>query len=203
MKAIRSVLIGCLLSGIIACGAQAALIEDISATVVPTSYNPTSQTLSLSGVRPIEVGYLGIPGVTVIFDVEYSLTTYLIADNSFFGMAYGVFAGGSITLTADEGNGDMLLSATVDSITVIENGSDLIALGSFSGFAGVWADDCVGSQGELFDLIWFAVPPGIDDFSQSFQGNSNITIQTVPEPLTIAILGIGLVATAIGRRKLR
>ena len=212
MKAIRSVLIGCLLFGIIACGAQATPIEDISATVVHTSYDADLQILTLSEVRPIEVGYVGIPGVTAISDVEYSLTTHLISDMSLmFGFAYGNFAGGSISLTADSGNGDVLLSATIDSVTVMAGGSDLIAVGSFSDVTGTWADDWFDDQGKIYDLIWFEDPPGIDDFSQSFAGGSNITIQPVqpgtheviPEPLTIAVLGIGLAGIAVRRRKQR
>lgn|GEM_PF-6967112 len=211
MRAIRSVLIGCLLSAIIACGAQATPIEHISATVVHTSYDADLQILTLSEVRPIEVGYVGIPGATVIFDVEYSLTTYLTSDmSSMFGYVYGSFAGGSIALTTDSGDGDVLLSATIDSITVMAGGIDLIAWGNFSDITGTWADDWFDDKGKIFDLIWFEEPPGIDDFSESFAGGSDITIQPVvsgeyviPEPLTITILGVGLAGIAVRRRKRR
>ena len=204
MKSIRLFLVGLLFLGGIAATASAVPVKHVSATTVPTTYTAGTGVLDLIGVRDLDIALTDGSHV-VVPDVEWLLTTTLLTDFSSSGVVSGSFAGGSITLTDGSGGGSVLLSATVDFLLLMEMGDGtgvMTAIGeiisvSTTGALGEWS----GAAGSVYDLVFEVDPITVSDLSESFSGNSDVTLSPIPEPLTIALLGIGLAGMAIRRKK--
>jgi hypothetical protein len=66
---------------------------------------------------------------------------------------------------------------------------------------GDWLDAGFGAMGDIVQITFQVTPLGISDFSAGFTGLSNITMTPIPEPATVALLGIGGMAALIRRKK--
>lgn len=204
MKSIRLFLVGLLFLGGIAATASAVSVDYVSSTTIPTTYTAGTGVLELIGVRPLDI-FLDDGSHVVVADVEWLLTTTLLADLSSGGMVSGSFAGGSITLTDGSGGGTVLLSGTVDFLFLMEMGDGsgvMTAIGEIISVSTTGSlSDWVATTGNVYDLVFEVDPFTVSDLSESFSGKSDVTLSPIPEPLTIALLGIGLAAMAIRRRK--
>ena len=203
MKSIRLFLIGLLFLGGIAATASAIPIDYVSATTVMTTYDHTTGVLTLDSIRPLDV-YREGGSHTVVPDVRFHLTTDLVASTT--GAVSARFEGGSIALTDGSGAGTVLLSGTVDYLLLMEMDDGIgvmTAMGKISSVATTGdLADWFGGAGVMYDLIFEVVPITISDLAtESFSGNSDVTLSPIPEPLTIGLLGIGLAGMAIRRRK--
>ena len=190
--------------------ASAIPIDYVSATTVVTTYDYTTGVLTLDSVRPLDIYHEG-GSHTVVLDVPFHLTTTLVASLA-TGEVSGRFEDGSVVLTDGSGGGTVLLSGTVDYLLLMEMGDGtgvMTATGEITSVAttGPLAD-WVGDAGTIYDLIFEVDPITINNLTlENFSGNSNVTLSPIPElppipePLTIALLGIGLAGMAIRRRK--
>ncbi len=117
----------------------------------------------------------------------------------------GIYPGG---LDWDSANGQMILQAAGGSTYSINLGSGAATLLSSAGFVNdddiaydvsdnsFWVMDWSG-QLYHYDSAWNRTNP----FSGSFVTGAVETAQSVPEPMTLAVLGIGAAAMARRRRK--
>jgi len=208
MKAMRLLPLGLLFLSLVTCGASATLLDQVHTTFASTSYDVSSGILAIDDIRPLQLDYPDIDPV-VLENVHFYLTTTLDEDLSKPGIMMGRFMGGQITLTADSGAGAVLLTSTIGQIDVADTGL-IAASGSFSDTTGSLLADWGTPTGDIVDLIFYCIPANVSDFSSvSFDALSNPTLlptgprqeEVIPEPLTIAILGIGLLGLAVRRKK--
>ena len=192
---------------LVACGAYATPISYISATTVPAHFSTTGGDygqgiLTLNAVRPLAV-YYGETKV-VVDDVSFYLTAHFLADLSTDGAVMGTFDGGDVLLTDSLGN-DLLVGQT-QTLLIGEFDDDigmLTATGSFTVTGGSFASD-FGPTGLIYDLVFEVDPQVLAGLSQPFDGFSSISLTpeaVVPEPATIAFLGIGLAGLFLRRKK--
>jgi len=122
---------------------------------------------------------------------SFDMTTYLQSDNSAGGVAAGQFADGDLSFMDSGAN--ILLSGHIGNLNVVEvfnNGRILAGEGQFVVTGGSLTGDFVLPLGKIVQIT-FDVPPTISDFSQDFDGSSNLTITPIPEPVSIGLLAIG------------
>ena len=195
------------LIALLAASAAATPILYVSSTTVPSNFGPGGTfgngVLTLNGVRPLDVFYIG-DNHTVLEGVYFSLETPLKEDLSgTTGVANGVFEGGTISLLSSSQS--LLLAGTISTVhlcEVVDGGTftTLAAEGMFTVTGGSLAND-FGDFGTMVDLIFEFDPGTLTDLSQPFSGFSDITLSPIPEPVTTAILGIGLAGLVSRRRK--
>lgn len=165
-------------------------IISMSATNAGTSF--AGGTLTMNGVGGINVEYAG--GTVTYGSGIFSLNTTLASDNSSGGIASGTFTGGAFSYK-DSGS-TTLLSGSISSFNLVEtyNGSGMFfGEGSFVVTGGSLQPN-FGSLGNMVDISYSIVPKTISDFSSSFTGSSNMTVLPVPEPATVSLLTIGVLA---------
>jgi len=178
-------------------------IRDMSSTTLPSAYTHTDGILSLNGVRPLTINYVD-DSSQVLDDVTFTMSTSLADSSSMGGIAYGLFLGGSLSLT-DTGDNELLLGniLQIEVIESVDGSGVLVAHGSFSVSGGSLLPEWQLDYGSIFDLIFEVDPITFDDFAtQSFTALSDITLKPVPEPLTLSLLAIGLAGLGLaGRRR--
>jgi len=196
------------LIALIAGSAAATPILYVSSTTVPSNFGPGGTfgqgILTLNGVRPLDIYYADPTGHIVLEGVTFQLQTSLKEDLSgTSGVAEGLFEGGSITLLSSTES--PLLTGEISTVhlrEVVDGGTftTLAAEGVFTVTGGSLAGD-FGNFGTIVDLIFEFDPGSMADLTQPFNGYSDITLSPIPEPITSAILGLGLVGLVTRRRK--
>jgi hypothetical protein len=133
---------------------------------------------------------------------SFEMTASLSADDSSDGLAVGRFTGGSLVFR--DNDGQALLSGDFISLTLYEPGDDwgmLAGNGIFEVTGGSLQGKFVERYGDVFQMVFDISPGGIDDFSGSFSGLTNITVTPNPEPATMVMLALGAAAIAARKRR--
>lgn len=201
------VILSLALVGLSAAGASAVPIAYVSATTVTSTYDAVEKLFLLDDIRPLNV-YYG-DSYTVLPGIRFLLSTHLSEDQSDpeTHIAYGVFTGGSVLLedtAIPEAPENILLKGDIQTLFVteaVDGAGILLAAGTFAIVEGSMMADWGLSEGSIFDLVFEVTPRTVDDFSVSFSGRSDVTLAPIPEPTTLALLGIGLAGMGLIRRK--
>jgi hypothetical protein len=189
-----------------------ATISYMSVTTVDGQFVATGGAYG-SGVltfakNPIDIVVQDTLGVQTTFnDGQFSLSTDLFQDLSSGGMVKGDFRGGSL-LFKDNG-GNVLLSGAAVSLILDEQDVYvppmptpvfvyLTGTGLFSVTGGSLLGD-FGPAGSFVQITFNLSPTNPVDLSQGFSGTMNLTAVPIPEPATMAMLGLGALA-ALRRR---
>lgn len=155
---------------------------------------------SLSDTADIVVEVTG-GGQTTYNDGFFSLTTSLENDVSIYPVASGEFSGGSFSIM--DSTQSALLQGDILFINMVEvyDGIGILAgVGQFQVTSGSLSGDFQPAYGEIVQITFQIVPGSINDFTQDFIGNSNLTLTPVPEPATLCLLGLGALGLLRKRR---
>jgi hypothetical protein len=188
--------------------AWAITIDEINVAAVDTMFDSVTKELEFfqKGVTVV----LEKPGniQDAVTGATFQMWSFLTSDNSSGGQVKGDFSGGGISILDPLGH--TLLQADINSFSLEESTSLPFTLftggGDFDVTGGAWAAD-FGPKGLIFDLTWeiknpAGTPINIADFSNSFLGESDVTLKPVPEPATMILFGSGLLGLAgVGRRR--
>jgi len=189
----------------LACGAHATPISYISATTVPSDFTPDCGDFGLgifvmSGVRPIVLHY---PDAQVVIeDVSFFLSAHLKTDTSAGGHLEGYFQHGEVRLLDDQGG--ELLVGNVDELVMSEFFNDLgilTAAGRLTVLSGSLGPT-FGHAADVFDIVFEIQPRALGHLGQGFAGCSDVSfLPVMPEPSTLAMLGIALGSLIVGYRR--
>ncbi len=144
---------------------------------------------------------------TEILDASFALWTFLQADNSVGGQAIGDFGDGGIEIR--DSSNVLLFAATVNDFVLEESAALPFAVlagpGDFTVTGGTWQSS-FGPAGIVLDLTWKITDSAgqstdIDDFQTAFLGESDVTPASLPEPTTLAALGLSGLALLRRRRR--
>jgi hypothetical protein len=174
-------------------------IDYISGTAMASTYDAgTGQLAVVDAPTEIVVQY-GDNTQTSYSEASFSLTASLLSDASSGGKAVGLFDGGTIDIY--EGGGSLLFSADLESLSLEESSFGVQTLltgsGTFDTTAGSLSGD-FGPEGYVVDIAF--ILGEIDDFSQDFAAQSNVTLYPIPEPATMSVLALGGLAALLRRR---
>lgn len=178
---------------------QAAFVEFISGTVIDTEYNAATGQLTLSDT--ILVVLQDENGVqSGLFNAAFYFTAFLQQDDSVPGSnAMGIFGNGSFTITDMSG---LVLGGNVDRLDLqgTHSGTQLSGNGNLTLDSG-WLLADIRPGYNLANLwnLQFRLDQAVLNFSADYTGASDINITPIPEPATLAILGLG--GLALLRRK--
>jgi hypothetical protein len=172
--------------------ASQAGIVSISVTDLGTSYDAGSEELSVADNSTVTVKYSNGTTRDDYSNGVFNLSAELLDDKSQGdGIAKGEFGNGTLVFTED--NGSVLLEGDNLELRLEETfdgGGLLTGNGGFTVTGGSLEND-FASLGDIVQIVFKVNPATISDFQQDFTGSSNTTVTPIPEPATIAILGLG------------
>jgi hypothetical protein len=131
---------------------------------------------------------------------NFSMFTSLYQDVSAGNIAIGLFTNGALSITDSQSN--VLLAGTISSMELHElydNAGIMAGSGVFVVDDGSWMSE-FGASGDIVQITFSINPKNINDFSEDFAAISNITLTPIPEPATLALMGIAGLAL-IRKRK--
>lgn len=140
-------------------------------------------------------------GQTTYIGGSFSLTTSLENDVSTSPIASGEFSGGSFSIVDNALS--VLLQGDILFLNMTELYDDLgilAGVGQFQVTSGSLSGDFLPATGDIVQITFQIDPASIDDFTQNFIGNSNLTLTPVPEPATICLFGLGVLGLVRKRR---
>ena len=176
---------------------QAAFITSVSGSDIATSYS--AGTLLISDTLSLVVQY--DDNSQVSYDNStFVFTANLVADNSTGGIADGTFGNGSFTITDSSSN--VLLSGQVldfrlGTIYFFLGGPGQVTLDSGSLLSDIPAGY---NLGDTISILYNLKVGPVTNFAGRFTGSTNMTIQPIPEPATMLLLGLGSL-TLIRRKR--
>jgi hypothetical protein len=167
-----------------------AAISSISADFLTATYafSGGTGTMTVADTADIVVEYTSGTQFTYTGGT-WSLSSTMVNDLSVGGKADGDFSGGQILLK--QGATD-LLTADLIGMTLTETrvtSNILAGTGTFQVKSGTLMGD-FGTEGEIF-MLEFKLSANVSSFQQNFTGLSDVTLTPVPEPATLAVLGLG------------
>lgn len=133
---------------------------------------------------------------------SFSLTTSLEHDVSVSPIASGEFSGGVFSIL--DNTSSALLQGSVLSLNIIElyDGLGMLAgEGQFQVMNGSLSGDFQPVAGKIVQITFQIAPASINDFTQDFEGVSNLTLTPVPEPATIGLFALSSLALLRKRRQ--
>jgi hypothetical protein len=167
-----------------------AAITSISADFMPASYVYSGGVGTMTVAHNVDIVVEYVSGSQYTYTGgQWLLTTSLATDFSSGGQACGDFAGGQILLTQGT---TQLLAADLINLTLTESlptSNVLSGQGTFQVQSGTLMQD-FGTAGDIF-MLEFKLSTNVSSFYQNFTGKSDITLTPVPEPATLAVLGLG------------
>jgi subtilisin family serine protease len=171
-------------------------IDAVTATALRTSFDPNAGDakqgeLVASGSADVVVQHRD--GQSTFEEAFLRLTALLESDHSGeqgTGLASGVFGDGAISLT--DAIGDELLAGELLELVLNElpGGGGILAGDGRFRVTGGRLTDVFGGYGEVVQITFQVDPAGLGDFSQAFEGVTNLTL--TPEPATLGLLAAGL-----------
>jgi hypothetical protein len=183
-----------------------AAIDYISVTTSGGGFTPSGGTYG--------IGLLSYAASNVVVTVErpvgvqsdyvggsFSMATSLFQDLSSGGVVSGDFRGGSISFK-DSAGADILagsLSGMALQETVSFGRIYLVGSGQFVVNGGSLATE-FGTAGDLVSITVRLAPLNPTDLKSSFSGPVNLTVSPVPEPTTLALLGLSSLSLLRRRR---
>ena len=210
----------CIRDRLLAHGAHATPVASIDNFSLPVYFTPDGGAfglgvLTFDGVTSIVVENEG--SQTPVDDVSFYLTADLCADLPIGELANGLFLGGEVLL--QDASGSNLLTGTTLTFALtedIDNTGVLLATGSLDVLSGS-LQAILGDTGVIYDVEIVVDTALVGDFSQPFTGFTGLSHLSgeeqgdisaaampvdpqIPEPATLAFLGIGLAGLLIRRR---
>ncbi len=188
----------------VAPAAYGSVLLSLNSTFMDTTYDSATGVLTISDAADIVVEYDDIGQVTYTGG-SFVLTATLDTNLSAGGIAAGLFTGGTLTVK-DGGGADLLLADSVDLNLAewLDGTGFLTAAGTFNPTGGLFEPDFDIAGGKLANLT-FGVDPTIGDLAtDDFDGQTNVTampVTPVPEPATMAVVGLGLAGIAFARKR--
>ena len=176
-----------------------ATIKSINANDLASQFTAGDGTLSIINNADIVVENTDSTQNTYLGG-NFSMTSSLDTDLSAMGYARALFLGGTMSINSDT---DILLTGNVISVElaeVFDGGGLLAGSGSFLVTGGTLQADFLSNLGDIVQITFSVVPATLSDFSEDFTGRSNISLTPVPEPTTIALLGLGVLAVMRKRK---
>jgi len=176
---------------------SAVTIVSITANNALTQFTASTGHLSMSSTN----GIIQYDTSNSALSGTFQLDLYRQTDLSSGGIAQAAFLPGG-TFTFKDAGSNNLLAGSVSAFNLIEvfNGSGMLAgQGSFT-VTGGSLQTAFGSTGNIVNISFFA-PTAISDFSSmNFSAVSNFTVTSIPEPVTITIIGLGAMSVLKKRR---
>jgi hypothetical protein len=183
-KKMRKIFTLCLVL-IVAASLNAATITSITANNAISAFNAATGVFQLTGTDGM-IQYIGNnSNVTGTFSLNVTMT----ADTSAAGVASAAFGPGSFSFKDSSNN--PLLSGSFTSFNLVEAfPGSLMGNCSFTVNGGSLQGG-FGSSGSMMGITFGAPLFGINNFASSFNGYSTMIATSVPEPMTLGILGLG------------
>ena len=185
-------------SGMIGFSQATPYIEWINGTNIETVY--TGGTLTLSDTISIVLQYDNNVQDAQYDNSSFFFTADLLNDNSGPGGAHGEFGNGSFSINDSSKNLLLAGSVVLLDLQATHGGTIIVGFGDLTLDSGSLLSEIQPG----FDIasVWnmqFKLSDPVADFSTDYSGQSDININPIPEPTTIALLGLG--AMAMLRRK--